>query len=275
MSHQKLGLALGSGGWRGLAHIGVIKSLVKNNISIDFIAGSSIGSIIGGMYAAIQNIHEIEQIASSLSFQSVVKSIFKKPSSQVSATNSQFDHFFRNILGDIKIEDLNIPFCAVASDLITGNSVNITSGSLVTAMEASSAVPIFFSPVKTSNQYLCDGGMITPVPTNTVRQMGADIIVGVNLYGGIFPIDLNQQSKLSNIKAIKIYRFLWLNQLAKTNLLSADIPLDLHIPDEDYGFFIKFLNNQKVIDYGQNSTDAIITQINQKLNSKQKSLVQK
>jgi NTE family protein len=267
-SDKKIGLALGSGAWRGLAHIGVIKSLSQNNLPIDFIAGSSIGSIIGGLYAAIGDINEVEKIATSLSFISIIKSIFQKPSSKVPVFNRRFNHFFRNIIGDIQIEDLKIPYCAVASDLITGKAVNINQGSLITAMEASSAVPLFFKPVKINNNYLFDGGMTTPVPTDIIRQMGADIVIGVNLYGGIFPINLDRQSKISRIKATKISRFLWLNQLAQINLKSADISLDLKIPDDDYGFFVKFLNNQKIIDYGQKSTDAVINQINQQLKSK-------
>jgi predicted acylesterase/phospholipase RssA len=266
--NKKIGLALGSGAWRGLAHIGVIKSLSQNNFPIDFIAGSSVGSIIGGLYAAIGDINEVEKIAISLSFRSIIKSIFQKPSGKISIFNKRFDHFFRNIIGNIKIEDLNIPYCAVASDLITGKSININQGSLVTAMEASSAVPLFFKPVKIDNNYFFDGGMTTPIPTDIIRQMGADIVIGVNLYGGIFPINLDHQPKLSRIKATKISRFLWLNQLAQINLKSADIPLDLKIPDDDYGFFVKFLNNQKVIDYGQKSTDAVINQINQQLKSR-------
>lgn len=266
MQSKKLGLALGSGAWRGLAHIGVLKSLSQNNIPIDFIAGSSIGSIIGGMYAAINDINEIEKIANSLNFISILKSVFQKSSDNISIINDQFDLFFKNIVGDVQIEDLKTPFCAVASDILTGELVTINKGSLITAMKASSAIPLLFKPIKISDNYLFDGGLITPVPTDTVRQMGADIVMGVNLYGGVFPVNLKPKSELSNIQAVKISRFLWLKKLSEIDLKSADIPLDLKIPNEDYGFFAKFLNNQEVIDYGYKATNAIIDQIINRLN---------
>lgn len=122
MKQKKFGLALGSGGWRGLAHIGVIKSLSKNNIPIDFIAGSSIGSIIGGLYAINQDIKEVENIINSLKFKNIFKSVFKNPLDRHQDLNGRFDHFFKKIIGNIQIEDLKIPYTAVASNLFTGAS---------------------------------------------------------------------------------------------------------------------------------------------------------
>jgi NTE family protein len=265
MSNKKFGLALGSGAWRGLAHIGVLKSLSQNNIPIDFIAGSSIGAIIGGMYAVTNDIAEIERIANGLSFKSILQSVFQKPSGRIPALDTEFDRFFKNIIGDIKIEDLKIPYCAVASNLLTGQLMAINKGSLITAMKASSAVPLFFKPVKISENYFLDGGMVAPIPVDTVRQMGADVVMGVNLYGGVFPVSLDNSTKISRIQSGKICRFILLKKLSELNLASADIPLDLKIPNEDYGFFAKFLNNQEVVDFGYQSANAIIGEIKKKL----------
>jgi NTE family protein len=258
---QKLGLALGSGAWMGLAHIGVIKSLCQHDIPISFISGSSIGAIIGGLYAATNDIYEIEKIAKSLSFKSVVKPIFQKSSDRRFSMNNKFDQFFKNIIGDVQIEDLKIPYSAVASNLLTGESLTFTKGSLITAMKASSAVPLVFNPVKIGSDYFFDGGMTHPIPVDVVKQMGADIVMGVNLYNGIFPVELSSHQKMSRLKAFKISRYIWLQKLAQFDLKSADISLNLNIPNDDYGIFAKFFNNQKVIDYGQSTTDNIISKI--------------
>jgi NTE family protein len=266
MSTKKLGLALGSGSWRGLAHIGVIKSLVKNDIPIDYISGCSIGSIIGGLYAALGDIKEIEKIADSLSFKTFFKSVLPRPRRRSLVFNGKFDQFFGNILGNIKIEDLKIPYCAIGSDLMTGELIVINKGSLVTAMKASSAIPVFFNPVNYEDKKVLDGGLISPVPVKEVRTMGADVVLGVSLYGGAFPVKLDPKHKLTRLKAGKISRFLSLQTLADINLKSADVTLDLKIPNEDYGFFSQFSNSKELINCGTKSAANIIPLLKDKLN---------
>lgn len=258
---KKIGLALGSGGGRGLAHIGVIKSLNKNNIPIDFIAGSSVGAIIGGIYAAIGDIDKVEKIANSLNFKKFIKSFFKVAVSRKSIWDKNFDLFFEKIVGDVNVEDLKIPFCAVGSNLLTGEIELIRSGSLITAMKASSAIPLLLKPVKIDNKYVFDGGMISPVPVDVVKQMGADKTIGVSLYGNIFPIELKKNKRMSKLKAGILSRFLALNKLTEIDLLNADVSLSLKIPNEDYGIFKKFLSNQQLIDCGFESTEKNIKNI--------------
>lgn len=247
MKNKKLGLALCSGAWMGLAHIGVLKSLEENKIPISFIAGSSVGAIIGGLYAFNPNIKEIEKIINSLSLK-----------------DANLDRLLKKIIGNVQIEDLKIPYSAIASDLLTGQSVVINKGSLIAAMKASSSVPLLFSPVKINNQNLVDGGMTNPIPTKTVRQMGADVVMGVNLYSGIFPIDLKDK-KISRLKSFKMSRYIWLKKLAEIDQQSSDIALNLEIKNTDFGVFAKFFNNQETINIGYNSTNKIIDQIKNKL----------
>jgi len=258
---KKIGLALGSGGGRGMAHIGVIKSLNKHNIPIDYIAGSSIGAIIGGLYAATGDIKEVEKIANSLNFKKFIKSFFKGVVSRKTILDKNFDIFFKNIIGDVKIEDLKIPFCAVGSNLFTGELELIKNGDLITAIKASTAIPLLLRPVKIDDKYIFDGGVISPVPTKVVRQMGADVVLGVSLYGNIFPINLTKDRRLSKLKAGMLSRFLALKRLTEMDLSEADITLSLKIPNEDYGVFKKFLSNQKLIEFGFESTEEIIDEI--------------
>lgn len=247
MNSKKLGLALGSGAWMGLAHIGVLKSLEENKIPISFIAGSSVGSIIGGLYAFNPNIKEIEKIVNGLSFKDV-----------------NLYGLLKNIIGNVKIEDLKIPYSAIASDLLTGEAVVINKGSLITAIKASSAVPLLFSPVKINGRHLVDGGMTNPIPISNLRQMGADVVMGVNLYDGIFPIALKDK-KISRLKSFKMSRYIWLKKLAEINQQSSDIALNLKIKNTDFGVFAKFFNNQETVDIGYNSTNKIIDKIKNKL----------
>jgi NTE family protein len=266
MSHKKFGLALGSGSWRGLAHIGVLKSLTQNDIPIDYISGSSIGAIVGGLYAALGDVNEIEKITHSLSFRTVLKTLFPRPTRHLTTFDNHFDQFFKKIVGDVQIEDLKIPFSAVVSNLLTGELTVLDHGSLITAMKASSAIPLFFKPVKIGDDYFFDGGMISPVPVQTVRKMGADVVLGVSLYGGIFPINLKKKRRLTRIRAGELSRFLSLKKLSDIDLSCADIPLELKIPHDDYSFFARFSNNREAIESGLLSTETVISQIKQKLN---------
>jgi len=252
---QKIGLALGSGGWRGLSHIGVIKSLIKNDIPIDFISGCSIGSIIGGIYAATGDIQEVEKIVNSLNFKKFIKLSFSKRPPTTAVFSRKFKNFFYNTIGHIDIKDLKIPFIAVGSDITTGNIIEFKKGDLVTAMLASSGIPFLLGPSRISDKFIFDGGMINPIPIQTVKEMGADISVGVSLYGGVFPIS----QKISKIKAIKASRFLYLKRLADIDLQQADLAIDLKIPDEDFSFFSKFSRSKELINFGFRSTQKILS----------------
>lgn len=263
--NKKIGLALGSGGGRGLAHIGVIKSLIKNKIPIDYIAGSSIGAIIGGLYAATGDIDEVEKIASNISFKNFIKSFFRRSPNGNSIFDKKFNLFFKKIIGDINIEDLKIPFCAVGSNLLTGELMMINKGDLITAIKASIAIPLIFNPVKINDNYIFDGGMISPVPVEVVRKMGAEIVMGVSLYGNIFPIELRSGKRMTKLRAGTLSRFISLKKLAEFDLALADIPLEIKIPGEDHGIFKKFFNNQKLIDCGFESTEIIIKKIKEEL----------
>jgi len=175
--------------------------------------------------------------------------------------DKNFDIYFEKIIGDINIEDLKIPFCAVGANLLTGELELIRSGSLITAMKASSAIPLLLKPVKIDDKYIFDGGMISPVPVKVIKQMGADITIGVSLYGNIFPIELKKNKRMSKLKAGMLSRFLALKRLTDMDLSQADVSLSLKIPNEDYGVFKKFLSNKQLIDCGFESTEEIVKKI--------------
>lgn len=178
-SRPKLGLALGSGSLRGLAHIGVIKAIEESGLPIDVVAGTSAGSIIGGLYAAELTIKDIERALEKVKWNNIVQFTFPKRSI---VHNEPMRHFLNDILGgDIAIENLKLPYAAVASDANTGNAYIMRQGSLSKAITASTAIPAIMRPVKHDNKTLIDGAVVHPVPAALVKSMGADLVVAVNV----------------------------------------------------------------------------------------------
>ena len=176
----KVGIALGSGGGRGLAHIGVLKVLEENNIPIDFIAGSSIGALIGGFYASGLSISKIEEIALSTNWRKIF-SIIDLNYKQGLIKGDKLKFFIEKNLINKKFEKCKIPFIAVATDLKTGSTITFNKGNLATAIRASISIPLIFRPLKIGKYILADGGLSSPVPVDIARQMGAQIIIAVNL----------------------------------------------------------------------------------------------
>jgi NTE family protein len=177
---KKIGLALGGGGARGCAHIGVIKTLLEAGIKIDYISGTSIGSLIGGIFAA-GKMDELEKILLKTRWQDVVKHFDPVIPKKGLFEGKKIVKLLEKILGKSKIKNLSIPYVAVATDMITGKETHIKEGNVVDAIRASIAIPGIITPMKSKNRYLIDGGVTNPLPVNVVRKMGADIVIAVDL----------------------------------------------------------------------------------------------
>ncbi len=208
----KIGLALSGGGARGSAHVGVIKALEELGVPIDYIAGTSMGAIIGGIYAAGYSADELEQVLADMNWSSALSDKLprREQSMRKKDLDSQFlipyrvgfnkggiqlplgviegqhlDQVFHRILlpvqGITDFDQLSIPFRAVATDLVTGQEVVLSSGSLPDALRASMSVPGAFAPVQLNGKILVDGGMSNNLPVNVVREMGADIVIAVDI----------------------------------------------------------------------------------------------
>jgi NTE family protein len=182
-SSMKMGLALGGGAIRGLAHIGVIKVFKKHQIPIDFIAGTSMGGAIGGLVAAGIDIEEIEEfVLTTPSYRLMDLGIRKRgilAGNKIYAMLIQF--LEQKGLGDIRIEDLQIPFRAVSVDLMNGNVFVFEEDSLVLAIRATTSVPGIFSPVHYRGKVLVDGGVLNNLPADLLRAAGMDIVVAVDV----------------------------------------------------------------------------------------------
>ena len=193
LKKKKVGLVLGSGSAKGLAHIGVIKLLEEMDIKIDVIAGTSIGALIGGIYTTGISIEEIEDIALKIDLATSVKFFFPTIPKSGLISGLKVKEFLISLIGDKKIENLKIPFSAVATDIITGHEVIFNEGNLVDAIRASISIPIIFKPVIHNDIILVDGGIANPLPIDVVRKMGAEFIIAVN----VMP-SLNKTSKVDN-----------------------------------------------------------------------------
>lgn len=175
----RVGLALGSGSARGWAHIGVIRALEAYGIRPDIVAGTSIGSLVGGAYAA-GYLDDLEEWVRGLQWHDIVRFLDVSLEGGLIEGRKLFD-FFHRYIRDKRIEDTDCPFGAVATNLFNGQEVWFREGSLREALRASIALPGLFTPVRYKGQLLVDGGLVNPVPVSLCRAMGADVVIAVDL----------------------------------------------------------------------------------------------
>ncbi len=180
MAKTKIGLALGGGAARGWAHIGVLRALHDAGIVPDIVAGTSIGAVVGGCYVA-QKLDAVEEFARELTRRKVFGYLDFNFAGSGLITGQRLCNRLEQALGDSRIEQLNGPFTAVATEIGTGHEVWLSRGHLVTAMRASYALPGIFKPVNINNRWLFDGALVNPVPVSVCRALGARYVIAVNL----------------------------------------------------------------------------------------------
>lgn len=180
-----IGLALGGGMARGCAHVGVLRELEKNEIPIDLIAGTSVGSLIGGAYASGLSPDQIEQLALTISWNDLGRVTISK----LGFYNSErTEDYVRKNFPVTEFEKIRLPFGAVATDIQSGKMVIFTEGSLPLAIRASCAMPIFYTPVMVNGRMMVDGGLVGHIPASVARLMGADVVIAVDVNSQHLPI---------------------------------------------------------------------------------------
>lgn len=174
----KIGIAFGGGGARGVGHIGVIKALEELGIKADYVAGTSVGSMVGALYAAGYSSSQMIEELKKLRPKDIRDSkVIWKPSN-----SENIEQVLKNIFGkDLVFSELEIPLTIVAVDMKTGEEVDIKSGSVAKASSGSCAVPGVFSPVVYEDMHLVDGGLHNTVPADVVRFMGADKVIAIEV----------------------------------------------------------------------------------------------
>jgi NTE family protein len=178
----KIALVLGGGAARGFAHVGVIRVLEQEKIPIDMIVGTSVGSLIGAIYAHDMNSFELEWTAFSLEKDNLFDyTIFSAITGMGPVKGDKLEEFVKTKVPVANIENLKLPFAAVATDLNRGTRVVLDHGSVARAVRASSAIPGVFNPVEHQGRLLVDGGVVDNIPISVAREKGADLVIAVDI----------------------------------------------------------------------------------------------
>ncbi len=200
-NRPKVGLALGGGMARGTAHIGVLRVLERHGIPIDMIAGTSVGSLIGGAYAAGLNADQIAELSRTIRWSDLGRVTVSRLGFY---SNARTEDYVRSRFPVTEFEKLRIPFGAVAADIRSGKMVVFTEGSLPLAIRASCAMPIYYTPVAVNGRMLVDGGIVGHLPASVARLMGADLVIAVdvNSQHGTIPAPTNMFTVMSQSLSI-------------------------------------------------------------------------
>jgi NTE family protein len=175
---KTVGVALGGGGARGIAHLAVLKVLHENDIPIDFVAGSSVGALIGAIYCSGTPFEEVEEVMKEIRWKDLGGLSLRLKGLQ---TNHRMDSFLRRLMVETQFEKLKTPLWVVATDLMAAKPVVINTGDVPLAVRASTAIPGIYAPVEVDGRDLVDGALITHVPVRACREMGADVVIAVDV----------------------------------------------------------------------------------------------
>jgi len=254
---KKVGLALGAGSARGLAHIGVLKILLEEKIPVDFIAGTSAGSIVGGMLAAGKTIDEMKMQAYKAARKRFA--LFADPTipRMGLVKGKRIQETLNEIYGKISFNDLKIPFCCIATDIDTGQPVIMREGLVADAVLASCTIPVMLTAVKKDERFLVDGMLVDPVPVNIVRAMGADVVIAVNVMPVIIrPLELDKSPNVLKVlmQTLHITSF----QLIKSSLAGADIVIE---PQVNHIGYFDFHRVDECISLGEEACRNVVSRI--------------
>ncbi len=252
---KKVGLALGGGAARGLAHIGVLEVLEREGIPIDMIAGTSIGALIGALYAQQKDVSRIKNLAMELGskrFSFLVDPTLPKTGL---IRGRKIEEALRSIIGDIEFRDLRIPFACVATDIDSGEEVVIEQGLVWEGVRASASMPVMLAVAKWEGKNLVDGGLVNPVPVSLLRTMGADFIIAVN----VAPNRIVRERKEPNIFSV-IMQMLYIasSQVVKSSLSGADIVIE---PQVGHIAFADFHRTEECVLQGELAAQDLIPEI--------------
>jgi len=278
---KNIALVLSSGGARGFAHIGAIKVLESEGYNITSVAGTSMGALVGGIYAAGQ-IREFEEWVRTLDVMEVLKLTDITISSRGFVKGKKVIEKMEEIVPARKIEDLLIPFSAVATDLVKGTEKVFTEGSLFDAIRASISIPTVFQPFKVGKDFFVDGGLVNPIPINRVVRHEGDILAVVDVNADIPHDEVKKvEEEVDDNRYMKIIKSLrsktdkqipknkkddiglfnlntrsisiMLNQIASLTLQHHSIDIMVHISRESYSTY-DFYKASEIISAGEKAT---------------------
>ena len=238
----KLGLALGGGAARGFAHIGVIQVLEENGIKPDLVVGTSAGSLVAAFYASGKTGAQLQWLADTMD-ESQLTDWTIPFMSRGMLRSEALGRYVNSQLNGAKIEDLKMPLGIVATDLQTGDGILFRRGDIATAVRASSAVPSVFEPVRIGNKDYVDGGLVSPVPVRSARQMGADIVIAVDISSR------PEDAKTSDMLKVLLQTFSIMGKsISQLEMAQAEVVVRPAMPDVGSA---EFTARQKSIEAGR------------------------
>ena len=256
---KNVALALSSGGARGLAHIGAIEELEAQGYHISSIAGCSMGALIGGVYAA-GKLNEFREWMKTIDRKKMLGLIDFSLSLNHLVKGTRIIEAIMEFVPDVNIEDLPIPYCAVATDLKAGREVMFRKGSLFQAIRASISLPSFYEPVMLNDMILIDGGIINPLPLNRVKRQTGDILVGVDVSGHDYKAQWDELHRLTYYTVLSRASSLMIrqNSILMAQFMNPDILIDIQM--NRYGTF-DFDKSEKLIAIGRQKTSQAIDKL--------------
>lgn len=253
---KRIGLALSSGGSRGLAHIGVLEVLEKENIPVDMIAGTSMGALVGALYAMEPNIKKIKKTALGLKDEKFFDYTFPRHGL---IRGKKIEDILKKLIGDIEFKHLKIPLYITAFDMNNNREIIFHRGSVAKAVKASISIPGIFIPTINKNRVLVDGAVVDPIPTEILREKKADIVIAINAN------HMKTKKPLTNVKAVakqskrslpSIYQSAMKSlhirecELSEADLFGdkADVVININLEKIDG---LDFSQSKKIIDKGK------------------------
>ncbi len=256
---KKVGLALGGGAARGLAHLGVLEVLEREHIPIDMIAGTSIGALVGAFYAHTQNLPRMKALALEIGTNRLrYFSDLTVPRTGLLRWN-RIENRLKKDIGGVRFEDLRIPFACVASDLDNGREAILNTGSVWEAIRASATIPGLLSIPSLNQRHLVDGGILNPVPVDIVKRMGADFVIAVNVLPSVEG-ERHREINLFTVLIKSVYLFSY--HIIESSLKQADIVIH---PDTDPIGFVNFQRVNEAVLIGSLAAESAIPQIKARL----------
>jgi len=246
----RVGVALGGGFARGIAHIGVLRILEQHEIPVDFIAGTSVGALIAAAYAGGSTLENMERRGVETHFRDFGRWTLSRMGM---ASNERLDEFLHKFTPAKTFEEMRIPLSIVATDLIAGESVYFTTGEVAPALRASCAYPGLFLPVRYNGRVLVDGFLTETVPAPAARRMGADVVISVHLEPGLL-----EDGPRNTIEVIS--RSFSIIQMAATQPWRAATDVLIE-PDVHHILWDEFVKTPQLVQAGEEAARAALPQI--------------
>jgi len=245
-TRKKIGLVLGGGGAKGVAHIGVLKVLEANDIPIDYIVGTSMGASIAALYALHKNPQEIERLFAEEFDWKMLVGLLDPTIQGGFIKGEKIENWMRDLIRAARFEDMQIPLAVVVTDINNGEAVILAEGDIAEAVRASIAVPPTVKPVEHQGRLLADGWISNPLPAKVARQMGADVVIGVVLDSSDSVERLDEDTISTSIFLKRSFNILS-DHLIRYKLAEADVVIRPKIGDLSIGGGVEeFLSKEAV-----------------------------